>query len=214
MEELHNFKEFGSVMITVLILLALLVVFFFQAVVIVGIKLASDGKTEILPDGTERDSEMILYPIRKWLERTKTKQIIYQDDELIDLLMDIDQRFAPLAFKPDHIFKHWISYDDKEKEQVFRQMIGKIQNSFQLRVGESLEGFVFYIEEDVYIRSKWLRLPILGCIKCMPSFWSIFLYWLPVLLFYGFHWEMIPLWIVNICAVSAMATIIYKKANG
>lgn len=210
METLHELKEWGSIVGAFALFGTLFLIILFQAAIVVGIKLASDGKTEILPDGTEKDSEMILYPIRKWLEKKKVKQIIYMDDQLVNLVVAIEQRFAPIDLKPDHLYKHWISFDSKEKEEIFRQMIGKIQQAFQLRIGDTVDGYVFYIEEEYFIRSKWVRLPILGCVTCMPSFWSLFLYWVPVVCLFGFWIMEIPLWIADICTVSAIATWLYK----
>src|SRR5580692_7420071 len=66
-----------------------------------------------------------------------------------------------------------------------------------VKIGRVCKGNIFFkLNPEWFVKNKeknW-ALPIFGCVKCMSSFWGTISYWTFVLLFLGFDFREIPVW--------------------
>lgn len=176
-----------------------------------GIKIASAGETEILPNGKEKDNGMILYPIAKWLDQHKMKPILYQGKELEKLLAAYKKRFGTL-WPMDYMIYSGVEvqYNSEGSIEILVPLMEKIKQE-GVMIDVLGRNVTYYKEFKEYKFSKYIRLPTLGCIRCMPSFWSPVTYWAPMILVMGYHdWQWL-LWLTNIPIVSFIGTYLATK---
>jgi hypothetical protein len=186
-----------------------------QAWLINGVSQAAAGDTEILPDGTEKDSEMIFYPLKK--ELTKTRKVRYQyfDEQLTKLIDEMKSRYqyafpeGVIVARPSNVM---IAAKDVENFKIF---ISKYHDKdlIATQMNEAGTQWQFTKEYDVKVYSKWIRKPIIECVKCMASFWSLVTYWPLVLLVFGFHWWQIPVFIADMLVVSFLSWFFNKTVS-
>lgn len=191
---------------------AALIYVILQSLFILGIRAAAKGGTEILPNGSEKDSEMILYPIFKFLTRVKRNKVYFTGSRF-EKLVDTIRVASNLK----------MMYDDtqlKLREKgiaLFNQIDGlkdvvmKIDPKIQVETDGSL--IRFFKMDDEYVVWKYFRKPIIQCPICMSSFWSIFSYWIPVIYLFGFSLEVLYLGGLNICAVACLNWLIWVKGH-
>lgn len=192
--------------------LAALVYVVLQSLFIIGIRAAAKGGTEILPNGKHKDSEMILYPILKYLTRTRSNKIYYSDAELAKL-MDRIQSLTDMNFMYDDTR---LKIADNEfpltkYANQLKEVLAKIDQKNQLEIDNGL--IRFYKMDEEYIVCKYLRKPIIQCPICMSSFWSIFSYWIPIIYLFGMSWEVLYLGGINICVVASLNWLIWGKGH-
>jgi len=187
---------------------------FAQSMFLNGIKIAASGTTETMPNGLKRDSNMILYPIAKWLDTHYIQKAYYQGEELTKLYNQIVKDFGkiiPVSYRANTYGISVSSGDDLELLIGIAKEISKRVGGVKYDVnGRSVS---FYKEYKKYRFSKWVRLPTLGCIRCMSSYWSLVTYWLPMMFIFNFDWWMIPLWLANIPSVTFVNTYIAQRYN-
>lgn len=53
--------------------------------------------------------------------------------------------------------------------------------------------------------------PIVGCVKCMASFWGSVTYWPVVVFLFGFHCWQLGLFVADVFILIPVTWIIYKK---
>lgn len=173
-------------------LLAFAAFLFCQALFINGIFISSVGETKQLPDGSFKDSEMILYPLRKYLNQKSLVRVYYTGTRLQDLLYRISI-IAPIPVSD-------MSID--MRDEILRRL------DTEIKIDESND---FYIEIDEYRFSKYIRKPIISCIVCMASFWGLFTYWIPAFIFFHVDLYVVLLWIVNTICLSFVNYLVFKK---
>lgn len=181
-----------------------------QSFVINGIKIASSGKTEKKPDGTDRDSPMILYPIAKFLNQKTIDRVYYSGNELSKLVAKLNEDFPGILPNFSTRILGLLLFDNASMDL----MVGVAKKLKAKDIHYIIDGkfFIrFYKEYDNYKFSKWVRMPTFGCIRCMSSFWSLFTYWLPMIWVFDFHIWMVPLWVANISAVTFVNTYIAQR---
>jgi hypothetical protein len=181
-----------------------------------GIKIAASGETEIKPDGTEKDSPMVLYPIAKFFDQHVEYPVYYTGVEFDKLMKIIQQRFPdqwPIKYQYLRRDTRSLIQIDMEMSKVFEAIIKQqaATSGFKWEYVEEEGAYAFYKEYKKYRFSKWVRMPILGCIRCMPSYWSPITYWVPVLIVFGFQWWQVPLWVASIPSVTFLNTYISSK---
>lgn len=203
--------------LTILIwLVVFLLAVLLQAIVINGVWGAAKGESELLPNGKWKHSDMILYPIKRFLTRQKLEPINYRGDELKKLVNLIETQFG-IVF-PDAIE---IRYNHINTEAVDIELVKKLcEKACDRFVGlnwvlHDIDGKVygvsFFRNYKFYILSKWLRKPVIECVKCMPSYYSIVLFLPAAVYLLGWHWYLIPLYFINVFAVSYTANLIHKS---
>lgn len=185
---------------------------FLQSFVINGIKLSADGETVILPDGSEQDSSMILYPLQKYMMQFKMRKIFFkgeQFDKLWEMLKHKYINIIPASLKIDN-GKLFFSKD--EDVEIMKKLCYVIERDHDTNWQYDGDSFSFYKEFRQYRFNKYLRMPVIQCIKCMSSFWSTVLTFLPVMIyFFGLQWWLLPLWLINIFALTYLNKLIYRS---
>lgn len=73
--------------------------------------------------------------------------------------------------------------------------------------GYILERPAKYIQEKL----GWFSKPIIGCVRCMSSFWGSATYWPVVVWRYGFEWWEVGIWVANIFALVYVNWFLYKR---
>lgn len=83
-----------------------------------------------------------------------------------------------------------------------------------IKDGFKCEGQIFYkINPKWFEKVKgktWVQ-PLWGCVRCMSSAWSIITFWPVVIYLYGWHWEEIFVWIVDMGCLIWLNFFLYKK---
>ena len=182
-----------------------------QSMFINGVHISGSGGTRVLPDGTEKDSEMILYPLHKWLSRKYSLQKFYS--------------YGPQAFCLTTKVNAWakseiITYEGTDQFKLSAnttlEEIQKILNNTGFKetfviAAHNKPGYVLIYESvEQYIVSKWIRKPLIQCIICMASFWGFFTYWIPVYLIFGITIPTVILWVANTFILAFLNYKIYK----
>ena len=191
-----------------LFIITWLVYLVLQAFLVVGIKLGASGKTEILPDGTEKDSEMLLYPIAKFLLKTVPLKIFYSGEQLGGLLEEMETFVSNLAknlkFNGDHVLMvNGLTADNVKTVQA------SVEQRFGIKMIVNDVQILFYKEINKFTVPVWLRKPIIECVICMASFWGLFMCLLPGLFVFGFlNWKVYVFYVVNTVALGAMNKLV------
>lgn len=187
-------------------LLAYCVFLLLQAVMINGIKISASGHTEKSPSGEDIDSEMILYPLYKWLTQSQLVKVYYQGPELGRLVEQINKYLSS-----DYGCNDQVMFVPKEDHFSARFPQLQVMLGHQVQLEVFLSGSVgFYKELKVYRYSKYLRKPIIQCVICMASFWGFFTYWPVIYFVYGVKYFTFILWIVNTFCLSYINFLIFK----
>lgn len=63
---------------------------------------------------------------------------------------------------------------------------------------------------EKYKYRYWAK-PIFSCIRCMASFWGALTFWPVVILYFGFNWIELLVFIFNVCVLTTLNYLIYKK---
>lgn len=193
-------------------ILAALCYVLLQSLFIVGVRIAADDSTEILPNGKQRDRMgMILYPVLKYLSRTKQEKIYYEGSQFTSLISKIRIAIPDLDMIEGDGRLKIISrgqslgiYSNKIEDTLYH-----IDNRVKVEIEEGL--LRFYRMDEQYRLNKYLRKPILQCPICMSSVWSIPSYWIPIIYKFGFNMEVLYLGAVNICIVACVNALIWVK---
>lgn len=182
-----------------------------QSLFILGVRVSARGGTEKMPDGKDHDSEMILYPIFKFLNQTKPRDVYYSGHEFDRLLYKLQVLLPGVNLKTgrDSLLADATSPAGIALLQHLNATLPKIDGQIQVDIAA---GEVrFYKVYHLYRFNKYLRKPVLGCHVCMASYWSTITYWIPVLYFQGFSFWVLYLGVINICAVAAANWLIADK---
>lgn len=188
-----------------------------QALMINGIYISAAGRSDTLPDGTSADSEMILYPLYKYLNQSTTDKMYFT--------------FESLKSKG---ITNWASFTwgrvqwQEGISQLLIQNAGQVLNIDALKTWataylnakvtyNAADGTVmFYQDITKYKFSKYIRGPIITCVICMASFWSIFTFLLPVIfilpkmkIFIPLA-DIFPIWIANVFCLAYLNFLIFK----
>lgn len=192
-----------------IILLTWLVYLFVQGMVINGIFLSAQGTSETLPDGKLKHSEMILYPLYRYLTQHNITNVYYRGSEFAKLVARLPDWFP----KAKEVGKSRMLYDPEDMVLV-REATGKLEKSFiGVRVDMFDTTICFYREYKTYRFSKWVRKPLIECVKCMASFWGTLLFWPAALVAVGFEWWLFPLWVINCFSLVFVNAYLYKKVS-
>jgi hypothetical protein len=60
-------------------------------------------------------------------------------------------------------------------------------------------------------KGKAWTYPVYACVRCMGGVYGAITFWPTVIIMYGFHWQEVPLSILNIGCLITLNFIIYKK---
>ena len=185
---------------------------FIQSFIINGIKSSADGVTKILPDGSEQDSAMILYPMQKYLLQHKMRKVFYSGSEFEKIWEMYKHKYINIIpASVSVIDNEKLTTPNEEDIEVMKKLCYVIERDHEVKWDYDGTYFSFYKEFPDFKFSKYIRMPIIQCIKCMSSFWSTFVTFVPVMIYvFGFHWWLIPFWILNIFALTYINKILYR----
>lgn len=187
---------------------------FAQSIFINGVYQSATGETKKRVDGSDEDSEMILYWLKKKMERLKEVDIFYRGDFLDKIYYEI--LFIVKINNPYGLNK------DKTKIIGFTpyDLLTIVENGDILKEKKiyfftnfSEYSLEVYTKHEVYYYPVWLRKPLIQCIKCMASFWGGLTFWPVVLYLFGFHFLEIPIFFADMFSLVYINWIFYKKAN-
>lgn len=184
-----------------------------QSVFINGVYQSATGETKKRVDGSDEDSEMILYPVKKFFERLKKVSIYYKGQELNRLIDEIGTA-DPMGyiFNFENIGDGIISHSRADNKWL-RSVIEIIEARHSVYIWDRGDRFqIVKIYEDYYY-SKWLRKPIIQCIKCMGSLWGALTFWPVVLFLFGFNLLEVPIFFADVFSLTYINWILYKKAQ-
>lgn len=179
-----------------------------QALLINGIYISAYGKTDILSDGSEAHSEMILYPLYRFLNQSHEEKIYFTKDRILAITCGNIPNTFKVSETNTVLFSVVGIYDNDRKKAI--EQWADVNLHAKVNYYSAANTIEFYQFETVYMFSKYLRKPIITCVICMASFWSIFTFLLPVMLYFGFSFKIIPIWVVNVFCLSYLNFIIYK----
>jgi hypothetical protein len=182
-----------------------------QSLFILGVRVSAIGGTEKMPDGKERDSEMILYPILKFLHQATRNEVYYSGDQFRQLVKKIRLLLPGVDVNAT---ADSLAADTRSAEGIalLRQLNTVLPGiDGQIEMDVAGHEIRFYKVYEEYRFNKYLRKPVLGCHICMASYWSMLTYWVPVIYFYGFSFWVLYLGVMNICAVAAANWLIAHK---
>lgn len=178
--------------------------------VINGIKIAATGETQIMPNGQERDTPMILYPIAKFIDQSHLKKVYYSGEQFRKLIELLRERFRSILPEWERVEDGTFYFSSDQAVDIMNGIGAKLKVE-DIEIEIEGRAVRFYKEYRVYKYSKYIRMPTFGCIRCMSSFWSIFTFWLPMVLIFGYHdWQWL-LWLANLPAVTFVNTYIAQR---
>lgn len=183
-----------------------------QSLFILGVRIAADGGTEKLPNGKDKDSEMLLYPLFKFLTRTKQVPVYYVGLQLETLLKQLKRVRPDFDFSVDGEIIRLNNQGDVATPEMLENTL--YQLDAKILIDQNEDGsFRLYKTDEVFVVNKYLRKPIIQCPICMSSFWSIFSYWIPMIYLFG-----TPLWLfylgfANTCMLASLNWFLWMKGS-
>ena len=183
-----------------------------QSLFIFGVRIAADGGTEKLPNGKDKDSEMLLYPLFKFLTRTKQVPVYYVGLQLEILLKQLKRVRPDFDFSVDGEIIRLNNQGDVATPEMLETTLYQLEPKILIDQNED-GSFRLYKTDEVFIVNKYLRKPIIQCPICMSSFWSIFSYWIPMIYLFG-----TPLWLfylgfANTCMLASLNWLLWMKGS-
>jgi hypothetical protein len=184
-----------------------------QSLFILGVRIAAKGTVEKLPNGKDKDSEMILFPLFKYLTRTKQTKIYYSGEQFRLLIQKLRLQMPEyrLPAEDDHIL---LPLDDASRIPVLKainNILPKVDGKIQVETND--HGVRFFKIDEVFKVNKYLRKPVIQCPICMASYWSVFSYWIPVIYCYGFDFIVVYAGVINICAVACVNWLLWMRGS-
>jgi hypothetical protein len=184
-----------------------------QSLFINGVYISSKDSDTVLPDGTVKKGEMILFPLYRYLNQTYTKRILFTYSQIGKQTTKLPTDFGGViqweqtAFSGGFPIYSTLSNIDFKviRDWAEAELNAKI---FYNHLEKSLE---IYKDVTFYKFSKYLRKPIISCVVCMASFWSIFTFLIPALLLFWNPLLIVIIWIGNVFCLSYLNYFIYKK---
>jgi hypothetical protein len=205
-----------------------------------GVYIVTRGDREERPDGSVVDvDDMIFYGFYKMIMKEKrAKEVVYFTGPR---LMALYKQFLKLAPLPpaDVVAGDHLEFRSKP-EDVAAQILLTSEGDYPILesavtlwrdygpdVASKLEVHMviensrisFYKTYKQYRYSKYIRKPLVECLKCMASFWGTVFFWPNAMVlshyFIGsaFHWVMIPIWVMYCFMLAYVNTYLFYKAK-
>ncbi|MBS0030050.1 hypothetical protein ACTJJ0_21430 [Chitinophaga sp. 22321] len=184
-----------------------------QSLFILGVRIAAKGVTEKMPDGKDDDSEMILFPVFKYLHQSTKRSVYFEGDQFENLIRRLrillpgfDLQVSGNALRLDRQDPRRVAI-----LQALNNTLSQVDNQVQVAIDD--EGVRFYKVYEKFRFNKYLRKPVIGCPICMASYWSTFSYWIPVIYLFGFNFWVLYLGVINICAVACSNWLLFSRGK-
>lgn len=195
-----------------LYLLAFLLYMVLQALFINGIFISSRGSDEVLPDGTVRHSEMILSWLNRYLNASSFRPV-YFTLARITKIVSLEVFIKAIVFEriysiENNEFKLKVIATESDLENI-KNWADRVLNA-KIFYNAEKNTVKFYQDIEFYRFSKYIRKPIIGCIVCMSSFWSIFMFLIPCFCYFGWHPIIFLIEIANVVCLSYLNYVVFK----
>lgn|SRR5699024_7384468 len=182
-----------------------------QSLFMVGVWVSAKGETEKMPNGKDYDSEMILFPLKKFLMKNRLEKVFYESNYFLDLIAKIRVQIPEFEFA---VSENEIAMTRSDKDFVpfvnlLNDRMKRIDNKIQITLTDT--GIRFHKEFIHYRFNKYIRKPVIQCPICMSSVWSIFTYWIPVIYLFGFNLPVLYLGIANTCILACVNWLVFTS---
>ncbi|GEQ86028.1 hypothetical protein ULMS_15360 [Patiriisocius marinistellae] len=182
-----------------------------QSLFMVGVWISAKGETEKMPNGKDYDSEMILFPFKKWVMKSRKEKVIFEGlffNEFIEKLrVQIPEFDFSISYNEILITKKDSNY--VAFVNLLNERIKRIDSKIVVTLSNT--GIQFHKDYTFFKVNKYLRKPIIQCPICMSSVWSIFTYWIPVIYWFGFSWPLVYLGIANTCILACVNWLVFSS---
>lgn len=192
-------------------ILAVLGYIFLESLFMVGVWISAKGETEKMPNGKDYDSEMILFPFKKMVMKSRKDIVVFEGDFFKALVEKLRVQIPEFDFKTSdkNILITRSDSDFVAFINILNERIKRIDPKIQITFTSS--GVQFHKEYTHYKVNKYLRKPIIQCPICMSSVWSIFTYWIPVIYWFDFSWPVVYLGIANTCILACVNWLVFSS---
>lgn len=194
----------------------------FSAIAINGLHITTRGEMETLPDGsTARFNDMIFYKFLQLVSKEKKKKRIYYQAEQLQKLTRTMLKKMPLP-PPDSIENAYLRYNNgrgQDAVRLWQSTTIEYMDEQEIKLDAEYDAIelygrvMFYKEYPVFYLPKYVRKPLLECIKCMASIWGSLIYWPIMLSLFGYHPYEFAIWIPFCFSLSWLNTFFYHKAS-
>ncbi|MEK6511838.1 hypothetical protein [Myroides odoratimimus] len=177
----------------------------------IGVWISAKGETEKMPNGKDYDSEMILFPLKKYLMKSRKEKVVFQDNFFYDLIEKIKVQLPELDFNFSNK-EILITRSDKDFVTfmtLLNERIKRIDPKIIITLHDT--GIQFHKEYVFFKINKYFRKPIIQCPICMSSIWSVFTYWIPIIYIFGFSWPIVYLGIANTCILACVNWLVFTS---
>jgi len=181
----------------------------------IGLYIASDGETEIAPDGKERVVwSMVLFHVKQWIANRKIEKVYYTPDMLKALCYDAGVMIPNERFEFNYIPESGVYYLDSFQKEVWMRNAAELKEKMYIETRIHDDG-TFEIWKE-YVCVRFLSKPIIGCYKCYASFWGSIVYWvmIGVASYLGFikydSFVVFPLWFLFVFCLIPFNVMIHK----
>lgn len=182
-----------------------------QSLFMVGVWISAKGETEKMPNGKDYDSEMILFPLKKMLMKSRKEKVFFEGEFFKELIEKLRIQLPEFNFKTSEK-EILITREDANFVafvNLLNERIKRIDPKIQVTLTQT--GIQFHKEYIHYNINKYLRKPVIQCPICMSSVWSIFTYWIPVLYLFDFSLPIVYLGIANTCILACVNWLIFTS---
>ncbi len=182
-----------------------------QSLFMVGVWISAKGETEKMPNGKDYDSEMILFPLKKALMKSRKEKVFFEGvffKELIEKLRVQIPEFE-FAISNNEILMTRDNQHFVPLVNLLNERINRIDSKIQISLTDT--GIQFHKEYIYYNINKYFRKPVIQCPICMSSIWSIFTYWIPVIYLFGLNLPVVYLGIANTCILACVNWLVFTS---
>ncbi|WP_310993986.1 hypothetical protein [Aequorivita marina] len=191
--------------------LAALGYIFLESLFMIGVWISAKGETEKMPNGKDYDSEMILFPFKKMIMKSRQEVVVFKGEYFKALIEKLSVQLPEFEFKTSdkeilitRNDSHFVAFINLLNERIKRV-------DPKIIITLSSSGVQFHKEYTRYKVNKYLRKSIIQCPICMSSIWSIFTYWIPVIYWFGFSWPIVYLGIANTCILACVNWLVFSS---
>ena len=182
-----------------------------ESLFMVGVWISAKGETEKMPNGKDYDSEMILYPLKKMVMKSQQEIVFFKNDSFEALVKKLRIQIPEFDFNTTNK-EIRLTRNDRDFVafmNLLNDRIKRIDANIVITLSDT--GIQFHKEYIHYKVNKYLRKPIIQCPICMSSVWSIFTYWIPVIYWFGFSWQIVYLGIANTCILACVNWLVFSS---
>lgn len=187
-----NIQTLGNLEAFVLFGMLLILMLLINSLMILGLNLITQGRTELLPDGSTVNKGKIAYPIRKYFEQSSSEKMFYSGVMLNGLIA---------KFKS--YYPH-IKYEAIGKGRLIAREDQKINFEVNQKAIEEYLGCKMAITQDGHLDTysikfykiiaankfpDWIRDVIYNCPPCMSTIYGTLFYWTNMLYIFSFEFS-------------------------